>query len=309
MPELYVNPHRSQYDVGCSARTRRSGCTWTSGANGADASTGGVHSATPDQVLAEVRPAEETNPLSPGWSLRDLGLAMERMGVPFDVRSGSGWAGVRAAHDAGLYVVLQGDSDRFGNATCSGRFDGDHAIGVHPDELVGDWRIDDPICPSARYEAEATLRAYAAKLSPTILFGVFLLPVPRLGAGPEDDMRFVNANGAGVASSMLLNVGAGSPWTYLDGSAGGTFGAAAAVTWIGKGDAVTGEHVVQITTGVPYSDKLARPTLVRVRSSNVPYPRPPDPVPPADCSDELAAQRDADAKIVDEAAARIRAGG
>lgn len=176
----YQNEHESQYGADRSARTRSSGCTWTSGANGADYATQGRVDPEPDAVLAKVARTEETAPLSPGWSLPDLALAMRRLGVPFEDRSGAGWAGVRAAHAAGLGIVLQGDSDRFPDGTCSGAFDGDHAVfvpGAELDRADGAWRYDDPICPSARYAPEATLRAYAEKLAPAVRFGVFVSEV------------------------------------------------------------------------------------------------------------------------------------
>ena len=98
----------------------------------------------------------------------------------------------------------------------------------------------------------------------------------------EDDMRFINSHGVGVESPMRINVGAGSKWTYLDGSPGGSFSADAVLTYLGKGDSVTGKHIVQIGTGIPYSDGITRSTLVLVSSTNKPYnaPVPPDPGPP-----------------------------
>lgn len=179
---LYQPHHESQYAPGSSQRTRRSGCTWTTGATGADAATGGDRDRTPDYVLGLVKPYEETNPATPGWSIGDLALAMRRLGVPFAVRSGQGWGAVLEAHADGLYIVLQGDSDQFGNQTCSGAFDGDHCIGIRPGSSVGGrWLIDDPICPDDRYERTDTLFRYARKFSATINFGVFLTPVPQMG--------------------------------------------------------------------------------------------------------------------------------
>lgn len=162
----YVNRHESQYQDGASAFTHRNGCVWTSGCNGADASTGGSKDPEPDYLHGFVHNWEETNPNTPGWSLTDLARALVRIGVPFVNATGADWPQVVAWHDAGYYVVLQGDSDIFANATCSGKFDGDHAIGIHPGEDEdGNWRIDDPICPTARYEKPGVLRAYAAKLA------------------------------------------------------------------------------------------------------------------------------------------------
>jgi hypothetical protein len=174
-----IQPHLSQYGGSNSAITRTSGCTWTSGANGANASTGSR--LTPDQVHLQVKRSEETNPATPGWSMADLALAMKRLRVPFANHSGDGWGAVIAYHDAGYYVVVQGDSDQFGNGTCSGAFDGDHCIGIHPQEdAAGHWLIDDPICPTHRYESSAILKRYAEKLSPRVYFGQFTKKVPGL---------------------------------------------------------------------------------------------------------------------------------
>lgn len=203
----YVNRHESQYQPGASSRTRKSGCSWTSAANGADAATGGRIDPEPDAVLAKVKISEETSPRTPGWSLADVELAMKRLGVPFDERSGRGWDAVVAAHKAGLYIVLQGDSDQFGNGTCSGDFDGDHAIGVHPaEDRLGRWRIDDPICPGARYESPVVLRRYAEKFLKAVRFGVFTTPVPVIppDTSTEEPMeRFGIPQHPGIATSKV----------------------------------------------------------------------------------------------------------
>jgi hypothetical protein len=182
---VYQPHHESQYQAGASAITRSSGCTWTSGATGADAATAGKKDRTPDYIHSLVKRDEEQNPATPGWSLTDLDLAMKHLGVPFEVRSGRGWAAVVAAHDAGLYIVLQGDSDQFGNHTCSGSFDGLHAIGIRPGTTAGKWPIDDPICPSVRSETPGVLFNYARKLAMDVFFGVFTQKVPTVVKYPK----------------------------------------------------------------------------------------------------------------------------
>jgi hypothetical protein len=181
---LYRQPHQSQYQPGASAITRSAGCTWTTGANGIGAISGGRKRPTPDEIKALLRRDEETSPATPGWSLTDLVRAMARYGVTLTDRSGDGWDAVIGALEAGRYVVLQGDSDQFGNATCSGSFDGDHAIGVLPlSKTVSGaryWWINDPICPEGRWERSAVLKRYAVKLSSSIRFAVFAQPVPSL---------------------------------------------------------------------------------------------------------------------------------
>lgn len=222
----YANDHQSQYQAGASVRTRRQGCSWTSAANGADASSGGVVQRSPDAILALVTPAQETNPLTPGWSLDDIDLAMRRLGVGFEVRSGAGWAGVTAALAAGLYVVLQGDSDRFGNGTCSGAFDGDHAIGVHPARSGPELqRIDDPICPYARWERRATLRDYAEAYSRLVRFGVFTTPVPL-----EASMAGVKATAQGTVHAYIIRIAGPIQTIPADASPRGVIG-----PWVGNG--------------------------------------------------------------------------
>ncbi len=176
----YVQPHQTQ--KGTSARLARMGCTPTSGSNGIIASSGGKIVRTPEQVLALIPPSQEQNPKIPGWSLVDLDNAMLKIGVGFEKRR-TGWTGATSALDTGYYIVLQGDSDQFSNNTCSGVFDGNHAIGVHPGWRLVDghkqYWIDDPLCSSGRWEYASTLYSYAHKLDTDILFGVFLTPVPK----------------------------------------------------------------------------------------------------------------------------------
>lgn len=191
----YEGTHHYQYAAGNSARTRSSGCTWISGAVGADYATGGKTDPSPDRVLSMVKVSEETSPQTPGWSLADLARAMQRLGVPFAVRAGQGWAGVRAARKANLAIVLQGDSDRFPNSSCSGDFDGDHAILLPPDTAPdGRWAYHDSICREKEYTSEATLRAYAEKFAPGVAFGVFTTPVPPAlpDTSTEDAMKLTN---------------------------------------------------------------------------------------------------------------------
>ena len=183
---LYLQPHQSQYQDGASAVTRHSGCTWTSGANGIAATTGGAKRPTPDQVHALLPNAEETNPGTPGWSIPDLVKALAKYGVPVEDRTGGGWTAVVEAH-AAHYIVLQGVSAVFAGTTCSGAFDGDHAIGVHPRSKVdpaGDvwWWIDDPICTTGRWEREDVLRKYAEALWSSIRFAAFTGVVPAVPA-------------------------------------------------------------------------------------------------------------------------------
>lgn len=181
----YLNPHRTQFD---GSRYAGSNCTPTSGANGANAATGGRVNKSGGGVRALVPRYLETDPRTPGWSIPDLVRAMKKIGVPFDNRSDQGWSSVISVLNSGHYVVVQGDSDRFSNATCSGAFNGNHAVGIHPASRVIKLRrqrwLNDPICKTGRWEYEYVLRNYAVKLAPKVHYGVFTTPVPKSYTAP-----------------------------------------------------------------------------------------------------------------------------
>lgn len=182
MTDFYTGIHQSQYAAGQTALTRSAGCTWTAGANGVDDTTGGRRSPTPDRLHSFLRKGEETSPGTPGWSLPDLEKATHRYAQETGIAAAIcvnrttsgflgayGWAGIKKAWAYGRYVVIQGDSDRFGNNTCSGKFDGDHAIGVSPKtRMTPNGRqhlINDGICPNARWEYDSIILSYAKKLA------------------------------------------------------------------------------------------------------------------------------------------------
>ncbi len=178
----YINPHISQFD---GSAKQGSNCTPAAGSNAAIAVTGGTFKHTAGWWRGLVKPSEETNPLTPGWSLQDLDLAMTRVHIGFDIKGGTGWDALVNWRAQGHYIVLQGDSDQFGNSTCSGAFDGLHCIGVHPHTQNNLWRIDDPICKAGRYESPAVIKAYAQKLHYSILYGITSGKVPQVIWGAE----------------------------------------------------------------------------------------------------------------------------
>lgn len=273
---LYVPVHRSQYAAGSSAVTRRTGCTWTSGANGVDAISGGRKRPTPDAIHALVSSAEESNPAYPGWSMRDLVLAMSRYGVTLVNRSGDGWAAVVAWLKAGHYVVLQGDSDQFGNSTCSGTYEGDHAIGVHPNHRtvdgVREWWINDPICPSGRWERESVLQRYAVKLAASCYFGTYSQPVPELEPDPVNPDPGTRASMAiryvpPITSDATMHLVKGQALYAAPGGARVTvMQESGDVPYLGLAPAYRGKkwRAVLVTTKGVYVDGEARPTVLYV---------------------------------------------
>jgi hypothetical protein len=194
---FFEGKHRTQFDGSTLAGEN---CTPTSGANGVRASSGGRIDKSGGEIRELVKKSEEQDSDTAGWSLNDLALAMKRLEVPFAIRKDK-WSGVEAALRAGEFVVLQGDSDRFGAGTCSGKFNGDHCVGLHPgDGADGTWLLADPICPSRRRETAATLQAYAEKFAngTKIRFGVFTTPVPR-----EDDVTITAIKGEDWKPSVV----------------------------------------------------------------------------------------------------------
>lgn len=98
--------------------------------------------------------------------------------------------------------------------------------------------------------------------------------------------RFVNANGYRADSGKRIHVVAGDKWNYLDGSPGGSISGPADLAVFGLADAHAGQYVVELHTGVPYADKIARDTLVLIQTARTPTdvgvavtppPAPPDP--------------------------------
>lgn len=170
----YLNPHRTQFD---GSPLENENCGPTSAANGANAATAGAYNHTGGYLRHLLPRSQETNPGTPGWSLEDLDHVMFRLGIGFEVRSGQGWGMLLTLLNQGHYVALQGDSDQFTNLTCSGAFNGDHCIGIHPATRVVDglrqhW-IDDPICKTGRWEFDYIIRRYATKLSANVRFGIW----------------------------------------------------------------------------------------------------------------------------------------
>lgn len=182
---LYVQPHVTQFD---GDKRQGSACVPASLANGVGATTGGARRPAAGVIHALVAPHEEASP-APGWNTEDADLAMQRYGMAF--HPVEGWAALKEAHDAGHYIIVQGDSDRFSNSTCSGAFDGLHCIGAHPKETTINgkvaWWIDDPICKTGRWELEERIRVYADALpTPTIRGGIFDSKVPAVPVAPPN---------------------------------------------------------------------------------------------------------------------------
>lgn len=182
MTEYFLPPHRSQFDGSPLANQN---CTPASGADGLAATTQGRISLSGGQLRSYLPRSDETNPETPGWSLQDLAEAIRRLPatwkVPVFTPHSGPWPEVMAALSAGFFIVLPGDSEEFADGTCSGAYNGDHAVGLHPLMAANPYiELGDPICNSWRRESAAVLQRYAENLSgPRVRYGTFASPVPK----------------------------------------------------------------------------------------------------------------------------------
>lgn len=272
--------HNSQYDPGCSAFTRQNGCTWTTVSNGIAATTGGAHEPSPDYIHSLLPRSQETDPNSAGWSIPDAIHAASRYGMTVTDLSGKGWAEVVRYLDEGHYIILQGDSDQFGNNTCSGTFDGAHCIGTYPKaRLYGGYHqhwIDDPICPEGRWEYDYVIRRYASKLNANMRAAAFASRVPSTTTTPSTasgnpggenvTIRYATVTDTGNVMQLangqrLYNKPGGSVVTRMS--------KAASVPHVGLAGNVNGKawRAVVVGTGVGYSDGKTHKTILYVPAS------------------------------------------
>lgn len=197
----YVNRHATQFDPNDPLKSEA--CVPAAVRNGVDAATAGRIDKTEAYIHRLIPKSQEQFP-GPGWSLEDADRACDKLGVPFTVKSGQGVVALRKAWDLGQYTIIQGDSDRFSDTTCSGAFNGQHAIGCHPyrhviSRVAYRW-INDGICNTGRWEKEATIISYAQKLNSGIRFGVFTTPVLFLPDTATESYRIVFAPKAAIRS-------------------------------------------------------------------------------------------------------------
>lgn len=245
---FYQGVHRSQFDGSTWAA---SNCLPASVANGLRSTTAGKVDLSGAQVRATVARSEETNPITPGWSLEDAVRGVSRIpGAPaLVIRSGS-FADMEARRRAGYFIVCFGDSDRFPDGTCSGTFDGDHAVGLHPNGAIV---LGDPICAAWRTETPAIIRAYAEKLAggPLLIWAEFVVPVPLVSvAAPSPRYRLVIAAGTTtIATASLSSAGCIAGWVTRPWS-GNASSAPCRAPLIRRGCSAGRATVALVTAGV-----------------------------------------------------------
>jgi hypothetical protein len=108
--------------------------------------------------------------LSGGTDLYDAKTAWSRYGnQTLTIKSGAGWNAVKAAHDEGRAILIQGE----GNVPGSESFDGSHAcaIGIETNS-EGKWLWGDPLASGWQWAKPGEIKAWAERLHTSILFAV-----------------------------------------------------------------------------------------------------------------------------------------
>lgn len=90
----------------------------------------------------------------------------------------------------------------------------------------------------------------------------------------EPLVKFVSTNGYGNTSKFLLDVKAGTPVWYFDGTLMTKVSKDATVEVFGSADAHTGNWIVEVSTGGPYFDQDPRSTFGIIKSGSTPREKP-----------------------------------
>jgi hypothetical protein len=111
--------------------------------------------------------------LSGGTDLYDVRDAWKAYGETLTIRSGAGWSGVKADHNAGRAIVIQG----IGNVPGSESFDGGHACCIAPETHAdGRWLFGDPLATGWQWIAPADIERWAEAWQSSVAFAVGDLP-------------------------------------------------------------------------------------------------------------------------------------
>lgn len=132
-------------------------CTMTSGAMGLDFHTAGARQLWGGDMR------HRQSDLVGGTDLSDLQRAWAKLGYTLTIRSGSGWAGVIAAHREGRAIICQGR----GNVPGSSTYTGGHAAIWLPDGAFGD-----PLANRWQSVSTSSIRQWMERLNPRCQFAV-----------------------------------------------------------------------------------------------------------------------------------------
>lgn len=192
-----------------------------------------------------------------GTDLNDLKQAWSAYGQTLSIRSGNGWDDVEQDRRDGRAIVLQGE----GGTPGAGTYTGGHAIAVLPEtNSEGKWLIGNPECTGFEWVSPSALRDWAENWSSSIAWA---RSDPHL-SGSGGDMKWITATGYDNTSGEELSIPGGTDWYYFDGTRGGSFSKDSKVRAFGLTND-SGNFVVQLSTGSPFSDGVVRPILAMVK--------------------------------------------
>lgn len=107
--------------------------------------------------------------LSGGTDLYDVQDAWEEYGEALSIRSGQGWSKVKAAHDEGRAIVVQGQ----GNVPGSESFTGGHGCVIAPEtHSDGRWLFGDPLASGWQWVSASSIRTWMEAWSSGCSFAV-----------------------------------------------------------------------------------------------------------------------------------------
>lgn len=215
------------------------------------------------------------------------------------IRNGRYWADLLAERSRGRFVgidVWYADiPDRCQTAASFG-----HTMGVAPEtDSRGWWLVSDPLCASYKWMDPAVIRKAMESWGRRVIgANIPHPPIYFTTSKPHEEgsnMETINVEGSGLDPDKLATMRAGSAW-YHDMECtkeGNTFSVATKLGFVGATREATRAAIVK--TGQPYEDKVARATIVYVRTADITKIEavPPTPTPPGDCSAAIAA-RDAE---------------
>jgi hypothetical protein len=248
-------------------------CVWASGLNVAIASSGGQYPATAAEreALREDGGGSDTaganfGALALGWKVRygHEASTSHAFGGSWEYITGE----LAASHYvavAGWYASLPSSYRRWQSGSSFY-----HAIAVGP----GPWMVD-PLGPDG-YGGQAITFTDLKNFCITNSYKALS------GAGWETEVKFISAGSFPAITAKLLPAPKGTAVVGFDGSLLDTLVADSNLPTYGLLDGHTGQYIVEITTGKPYSDGKQRATrgLVKSTTATIPNPAYGAPAPP-----------------------------
>lgn len=232
---------------------------------------------------------------SGGTDADDLRKAWERgYGETLVIRNGRYWRDLEADRAKGWFVeidVWYADlPDRCQSAASFG-----HTVGVAPETRSdGFWLVSDPLCTAYKWMDPDDIRKAAQTWGNRTVKAN--LDNPPIYYTTSEVATVDTVTAWGVSSTKVATPKIGSYWWYDNDCtlAGLQFTTQPKLAFIGATREST--RAVIVTTKGPYPDRIARPTVVYMKTADIVISDAPatSPVPiptPPDCADEVAAER------------------